>query len=93
MADADGESTPEVAAAVLDCLAAIEERLGTIEERLSDGVSGTPSSALAAAILDALADLDERVTALTTALDVDALSKQVADRLEQRFEVVPEAPA
>ena len=92
MADPD-VAAPEVAAAVLDSLAVIEERLGGLEERLSDSIGGTPSAALAAAILDALADLDERVTALTESLDVDVLAKRVADRLEQRFEVVPDAPA
>ena len=75
----------EVMASVLDCLAAIEERLGAIEERLS-----TESPDVTAAILDAVADVDERVTELTASLDVDVLAKQVADRLEQRFEVVPD---
>ena len=77
----------EITAAVLDCLAAIEERLAAIEERLA-----TESPDLTAAILDAVADVDERITELTTALDIDALAKQVADRLEQRFEVVPDEP-
>ena len=78
----------DVQGIVLDCRAAIEERLGSIEEQLR-----TLSPDVAAAILDALADLDERVTALTEALDVDTLAKRVAERLEQRFEVVPDEPA
>ena len=70
-------------AAVLDCLAVVEERLAGIEQRLN-----AESPDVFAAILDAVSDLDERVTELATALDVDTLATRVADRLEQRFEVV-----
>ena len=78
---------PDIDAVVLDCLAAIEERLGSLEEKVT-----ALSPDVAAAILDAVADLDERVTALTEALDLDAMAKKVAERLEQRFEVVPDEP-
>ena len=60
------DTPPDLAAAVLDTLATIEERL--------------------AIVLDAVAALEERVAAL----DVEAITKQVVDGLEQRFEVVPD---
>jgi hypothetical protein len=118
----DRLAEPADRGAVLAALAGIDERLAAIEvlvADLPDPAAEPPPPAVPAAAIESLeqavadvralleivvdtmpasaegsgADLAERVAELVLArLDVDELARQVADRLEQRFEVVVEKP-